>query len=267
MKLPRGSTPASTQTPDPLHAWRGKALYLLLVVLAVGGLLAYGSTIANALVSGHMTPLLWVYAAVYLSFLLVAVLPRLDVPLRAWLVFILAYANAAASFARVGLAGSGRLYLVFIPAMAVILVGTRAGWTCLAISLGNELGEAAAESRLLGGHHGAHKPIHLGLRKQNQSLRSGEVGRKLREDASGGLRGRYLQGEQRGLQLGVRVRRRIFEAIVSAHAQLVAGRQGFAGVIVRIAGAGDRVPRGSGELEKRHGRKHLVAENCSAYNP
>ena len=123
--------------PDQdLQAWRAKALYLLLAVLAVGGLVAYGSTILDAMVRRQMTALLWVYVGVYVSFLAVAVLPRLTIPLRAWSVFILAYANAAASLARVGLPGSGRLYLVFVPIAAVILVGSRAGWTCLAISLG-----------------------------------------------------------------------------------------------------------------------------------
>ncbi len=85
-----------------------------------------------------MSPLLWVYAGVYVAFLLLAVVPSLSVPLRAWIIFILAYTNAAASFARVGLAGSGRLYLVFIPVAAVILVGTGPGghawpsaWGCI----------------------------------------------------------------------------------------------------------------------------------------
>ena len=53
----------------------------------------------------------------------------------AWLFIGLAYVIAAASFARVGLVGSGRLYLVFLPALAIVLVGQRAGYLCLGVSL------------------------------------------------------------------------------------------------------------------------------------
>ncbi len=120
--------------PD-LEAWRSRALYAVLIVLATAGLVAYGSTILNAVVSRQMTPLIWVYAGIYVSFLALALLPRLGVSLRSSIVFSLAYVNAAASFARVGLTGSGRLYLMLVPAAAVILIGSRAGWVCLAISL------------------------------------------------------------------------------------------------------------------------------------
>jgi signal transduction histidine kinase len=132
----KGTREDDVRPTQELQAWRAKALYLLLAVLAVGGLLAYGSTIADALIRRQMTPLLWVYAGVYVSFLLVAVLPRLSIPVRAWSIFMLAYANAAASFARVGLPGSGRLYLIFVPIAAVILLGSREGWACLGLSLG-----------------------------------------------------------------------------------------------------------------------------------
>jgi signal transduction histidine kinase len=132
----KGKDESGARLAQDLRAWQARALYLLLAVLAVGGLLAYGSTILDAFIRRQMTPLLWVYVGVYVSFLLVAVLPRLSIPLRAWSVFILAYANAAASLARVGLPGSGRLYLVFVPVAAVILLGSRAGWTCLGVSLG-----------------------------------------------------------------------------------------------------------------------------------
>ncbi|HUJ74844.1 MAG TPA: hypothetical protein VL359_08295, partial [bacterium] len=150
MNVSRGPAPIP-ETPD-IQAWRARALYLILIVLAISGLLAYGSTILDALVRRQMSPLLWVYAGVYVAFLIMAVIPSLSVPVRAWVVFILAYTNAAASFARVGLAGSGRLYLLFIPLAAVILVGSRAGWTCLAIGLGmyGIFGALAANNILIG---------------------------------------------------------------------------------------------------------------------
>jgi signal transduction histidine kinase len=126
---------ALNQPQPDLEAWRSRALYALLLVLATAGLIGYGSPILSAVLHGRMTPLLWVYAGIYLSFLALALVPRVSVPLRSSLAFALAYVNAAASLARVGLAGSGRLYLLFVPAAAVILIGSRAGWVCLALSL------------------------------------------------------------------------------------------------------------------------------------
>jgi len=118
-----------------LAAWRERALYVVLLVLATVGIFAYGSTILSGLLHGQMTPLLWAYVGVYASFVALALMHRVSVPIRSALVFVLAYVNAAASLARVGLAGSGRLYLMFVPSAAVILIGSQAGWLCLVVSL------------------------------------------------------------------------------------------------------------------------------------
>ena len=118
-----------------LQQWRGRALRLVMLVGAASGLPAYLSVIANAFLNGLLTPLLWIYTAGYLGFVLLIFLPRLSVPLRAWLFFGLTYAIAAASFARLGLVGSARLYLVVLPAAATILIGARGGYICLAVSL------------------------------------------------------------------------------------------------------------------------------------
>jgi signal transduction histidine kinase len=125
----------SARDETDLQHWRGVALRLVMLVGAASGLPAYLSVIANAFLAGLLTPLLWIYSAGYLGFVLLIFLPRLGVPLRAWLFFGLTYAIAAASFARLGLAGSARLYLVFLPAAATILIGARGGYICLAISL------------------------------------------------------------------------------------------------------------------------------------
>jgi signal transduction histidine kinase len=126
-------TPARDESD--LQQWRGRALRMVMVVGAISGLPAYLSVIANAFLDGLLTPLLWVYTAGYIGFVLLIFLPRIGVATRAWLFFALTYAIAAASFGRLGLAGSARLYLVFLPAAATILIGARGGYICLAISL------------------------------------------------------------------------------------------------------------------------------------
>ena len=118
-----------------LQTWRTLALRSLLIVVSIMGLPAVFSAIANAYLSGRMSPLLIVYGSVYLGFLTLPFLHRIPVTLRAWLFIALVYIIAGASFARIGLAGSGRLYLVFLPAISIVLVGPRAGYLCLGISL------------------------------------------------------------------------------------------------------------------------------------
>ena len=118
-----------------LQRWRGRALRLVMLVGAASGLPAWLSVIANAFLSGRLTPLLWIYTAGYLGFVLLIFLPRITVTLRAGLFFALTYAIAAASFARLGLAGSARLYLVILPAAATVLIGARGGYICLGVSL------------------------------------------------------------------------------------------------------------------------------------
>jgi signal transduction histidine kinase len=127
--------PAHTEVEAMWLAWRVRALYVLLLVVAVVGLPAYVATIANAIQHGQMTLLLWAYAGVYLAFVGLALYPRLDFRLRAWSFVLLAYTNAVASFARLGLAGSGRLYLVTMPIIATVLLGGRAGYIVAALGL------------------------------------------------------------------------------------------------------------------------------------
>ena len=121
--------------PDDLKLWRAKALRFVMIVGAASGLPAMFSVIANAFLVGQLSPLLWIYGAGYFGFVLLIVLPGIDVPVRAALFMAATYAIAIGSFARVGLAGSGRLYLVFIPAIATILIGIPAGYVCLGVSL------------------------------------------------------------------------------------------------------------------------------------
>lgn len=121
---------------DPtLDHWRARALYAILIIVAAAGLPAFGLPVLNALQGGRMTLLLGVYIFVYLAFVGLAVLPRLPFRLRAWTAILLAYANAVASLARTGLAGSGRLYLLALPVIATVVIGARPGHAAAALSL------------------------------------------------------------------------------------------------------------------------------------
>ncbi|HET6486179.1 MAG TPA: GAF domain-containing protein, partial [Spirochaetia bacterium] len=118
------------------QAWRARALRTVLVVIAIGGVPALVSLILDAVLRDQATSLLAVYSVTYVALVALVFVPGLGLHARAWLFFVLAYILASASFARVGLLGSGRLYLVLLPAVAIILLTPRAGFVCAGISLG-----------------------------------------------------------------------------------------------------------------------------------
>ncbi len=133
--------PADQVAPSPLdikaelEGWRARAAWLLSVVVAIAGVPTYGFMVTGALLSGRGSPLLWVYAAAYAVFVLLAAVPRPGGSFRAWVFLFAAYVNAAASMARLGLLGSGRLFLAILPPVATILIGPRAGYLAAAASL------------------------------------------------------------------------------------------------------------------------------------
>jgi hypothetical protein len=122
-------------TDDALREWRTRAARIVLLVIIVTGLFSWGSVINNDRTLTGLTPISWAYLAVYLAFVLLALLPRIDYRLRAWGLIALSYANALASFYRLGLVGSGRLYLLSAPIFASLLLGSRAGILTAVLSL------------------------------------------------------------------------------------------------------------------------------------
>ncbi len=130
--------PAPGETDEiqsALHEWRVKALSVLLIVIAVVALPSYGISILNAIHSQQLTFWLLIYPIAYLTFVVLALSPRLHFQAKVTIFFLLAYTNAIASFARLGLAGSSRLYLLTLPVIATLLVGARAGFVTAALSM------------------------------------------------------------------------------------------------------------------------------------
>ncbi len=124
---PSQPTPLSEIEPF-LQKWRTKALTVLLVISVVTGLPAYAVVVINSVRYGQWTPLIGIYLSCYLAIFGLLAWPRLDSRLRAWGFIGLSLINAAASFGRLGLFGSGRLWLVVLPIIAAILIGVRGGF-------------------------------------------------------------------------------------------------------------------------------------------
>lgn len=125
----------SAEIESRLRAWRTRALDLILVLVLVVSLPAMITSVGNALRSPEVLPVVWVYPLVYLVAAGLAVMRGANVRVRGWGLLLLAYTNAVASFARLGLAGSGRLYILWAPVAAVILLGARAGYITTALGL------------------------------------------------------------------------------------------------------------------------------------
>lgn len=120
---------------QPIQVWRIRALNLLLIVIAILGVPAYVIPIVNMYRSGQTAPLMLAYGLVFLALLILAFLPLKNYRLRSTLFLFVAYLSAVASFTRLGLAGSGRLYLLALPLIALLLRGVRAGTVSSIISL------------------------------------------------------------------------------------------------------------------------------------
>ncbi len=119
---------------DILREWRQRALDVVLIVTSTAALPATVIPLINAIrwgVPGMVT----LYPLFYLLLLTLTIFRRLPVWLRGWGFLLLGYAVGIASLARLGQAGSGRIYLVWLPMMALILVGEKSSWitTCLSI--------------------------------------------------------------------------------------------------------------------------------------
>jgi PAS domain-containing protein len=110
-----------------MREWRSRALGIVLIVVAITSTPAYLSVGLNTLRSGGIAPQVWVYIMVYALTVILAIFRRIDFSVRAWGLVAISYANAAASFARLGIVGSGRLWLVALPVIAAIIIGSRAG--------------------------------------------------------------------------------------------------------------------------------------------
>lgn len=130
----RGAVPAGA-IAEVLAGWRARAVRAILVFVAVIGLPAWGAVIWNGIRSGEMGPVLWVYPIVYLSIVALAFVPRIPHRVRIWGLLILGYVGGVASMARLGLTGSGRVYLLLMPVFTTVLVGTRAGLAAAMFSL------------------------------------------------------------------------------------------------------------------------------------
>jgi GAF domain-containing protein len=112
---------------EELEAWRVRVLNALLTVVGIAG----GPIVAWTVYVAVQDPRQWTAAAIflgsYLLLLALAIFRRLNPRVRAWGLLLLGYAIGVVAFARGGLAGDGRIFMLALPVLALILAGVGSG--------------------------------------------------------------------------------------------------------------------------------------------
>jgi len=120
-----------TQTNiDPetvLHDWRTKILNGFLTIAAIAAAIGTWMTILDAISQPGQWPAVILYLILLTVLAALAIFRRIDNPIRTWGVLLVAYATGITALANLGLGGSGRLYLLSLPVVALILLGVRSG--------------------------------------------------------------------------------------------------------------------------------------------
>ena len=124
---------ATSQTEAALHPWRTHVLNGLLTIVAV--LIVPPMALLVFSAGPGDWPAISIYGALALVVLVMAIFRRIDARTRAWGLILVGYAAAILALVRGGLAGDGRVYLMALPAMALILIGRRSGIVATAASL------------------------------------------------------------------------------------------------------------------------------------
>ena len=143
MKQKNMTPHTTTAITSRLRTWRVTTLNTLLIVTSIAAAPIILFVIIEAIHNPEQWPAAWAFIAIYLFIVGLTIFRRLGFHLRAWGLLLLVYAAAVLAFARGGLAGDGRVYLLALPLLAMILIDLRSGLAMAALSLLTFAGFAA----------------------------------------------------------------------------------------------------------------------------
>ncbi len=118
-----------------LRSWRTRTLNIVAVVLAVVAIPAIVASLVPVYGTPYFNFWLLIYGGAYLIILALALLRRLDSRIRGWVLLSLGYFMGVLALWQGGLWASGRLYLFFLPIVALVLIDLRSGLVMAGISL------------------------------------------------------------------------------------------------------------------------------------
>ncbi len=118
-----------------LRSWRVKALNTSLSVLAAVALLATLFPLIIAIRDPNRRFGVPIFLIAYLILVGLALFRRLNFRMRGWIALLMGYGVSIIAFARSGLVGSGRAYIITLPILTTILIGVRSGLIATTLSL------------------------------------------------------------------------------------------------------------------------------------
>jgi GAF domain-containing protein len=125
----------SAKIEGELRAWRVQVLNVLLIVTAAAATVVVANSVAQAIADPQWWPQTVPFLAGYAILLALTVLRRLDYRIRIGGFLLIGYAVAIMYMGLLGLLGNGMIFLLALPALAVLLVGVRTGIALAVTSL------------------------------------------------------------------------------------------------------------------------------------
>ena len=118
-----------------MNEWRARVLRIANIVMVVVALPVWIVAIISAGGDRRQLPAMVVYSLLYLLLIFLAFYPKVGLRVKGWILNMLLYTLGVIAFARGGLAGTGREYLILFTVVAFILVSSRSGIIAAAMSL------------------------------------------------------------------------------------------------------------------------------------
>ncbi len=125
----------NNDTESVMGEWRTSILNRFSRIVAIVGAILIGLGIYVAFKQPSRWPNLIIFTAMELLLIVLALLPRMGSRVRGWGVLMVFYIIGMLRLISFGLDGSGRLFLLALPVLAVILIGVRSGILMSAISV------------------------------------------------------------------------------------------------------------------------------------
>jgi len=124
-----------TVTDEELAKWRISVVNLILLVGTISATVGTTVSIIDAIRRPDQWPAVILYASVLPIFTFFTIFRKIDYRIRTWAFLCTAYVIGFTVLLSLGLGGSGRIYLIVLPIIALILLGQRSGIVMGSISL------------------------------------------------------------------------------------------------------------------------------------
>ena len=118
-----------------LRAWRKTIINRFLIISAIAAAVGTVMTMVDAFSRPEQWTNVFIYFSLVILLIVLAIFRKLDNRIRAGGVLLVAYITGLNAFASLGLGGSGRLYMLALPVIALILLGVRSGIVMSVISI------------------------------------------------------------------------------------------------------------------------------------